>query len=56
MEKVFQFLAGHPNVALATVEDGRPKARVFQIMKQDGKRLYFATSAANCGKTLTWRF
>lgn len=45
MEKVFQFLTGHPNVALATMEDGRPKARVFQIMKHDGKRLYFATSA-----------
>lgn len=45
MEKALQFLTSHPNVALATVEDGRPKARVFQVMQQDGGRLYFATSA-----------
>lgn len=45
MEKAFQFLAAHPNVALATVEDGHPKARVFQIMRQDAGRLYFATAA-----------
>ena len=45
MDKALQFLAGHPNVALATVEDGRPKVRTFQIMKTDDRRLYFATSA-----------
>lgn len=30
---------------MATVEGDKPKIRVFQIMKQDGDTLYFATSA-----------
>ena len=29
--------------AFATVEQDRPKIRVFQIMKQEGHTLYFAT-------------
>lgn len=45
MEKGFDFLKSHNDVAFATSEGGRPKIRVFQIMKQEGHSLYFATSA-----------
>lgn len=31
-------------MAFATVEQDKPKIRVFQIMKQEGHTLYFATS------------
>lgn len=44
MEKAFDFLRSHKDVAFATVEQGKPKIRVFQIMKQEGHTLYFATS------------
>lgn len=44
MKKAFEFLKSHKDVALATVEGGKPKIRVFQIMKQDGLTLYFATA------------
>ena len=44
MEKAFDFLSGHKDVAFATVEQDKPKIRVFQIMKQEGHTLYFATS------------
>ena len=44
MEKVFDFLSKHKDVAFATVEQNKPKIRVFQIMKQEGNTLYFATS------------
>ena len=44
MEKAFKFLKGHKDVALATVEEDKPKIRVFQIMRQEGHTLYFATS------------
>ncbi len=44
MEKVFDFLSKHKDVAFATVEQNKPKIRVFQIMKQEGYTLYFATS------------
>ena len=44
MEKIFEFLKANKDVAFATVEDGKPKIRVFQIMKQEGGVLYFATS------------
>ena len=36
MEKVFDFLSKHKDVAFATVEQNKPKIRVFQIMKQEG--------------------
>lgn len=45
MEKEFDFLCSRPEVALATSEENRPKIRVFQIMKQEGHMLYFATSS-----------
>ena len=46
MEKAFEFLSSHKDVAFATVEKekDKPKIRVFQIMKQEGHTLYFATS------------
>lgn len=44
MEKIFDFLSKHKDVAFATVEQNKPKIRVFQIMKQEGHTLYFATS------------
>lgn len=43
MEKAFEFLSRHKDVALATAEGNIPKVRVFQIMKQEGHTLYFAT-------------
>lgn len=44
--KAIQFLKEHKEIALATCEDNLPKLRVFQVMKQEGHVLYFATSAA----------
>ena len=44
MECALQFLREHRDVALATSEDNIPKLRIFQIMKQEGNVLYFATS------------
>lgn len=44
MEKAFEFLKTNKEVAFATMEDGKPKIRVFQIMKRDGRTLYFATA------------
>ena len=44
MEKAFEFLKANKEVAFATVEDCKPKIRVFQIMKQDGHTLYFVTA------------
>ena len=44
IQKALDFLTGHRDVAFATCEGGLPKIRVFQIMKQDGTVLYFATS------------
>ena len=44
MEKALNFLCEHKDVALATSEDNIPKLRIFQIMKQEGNVLYFATS------------
>ena len=43
-EKAFDFLSGHKDVAFATVEQDKPKIRVFQNMRQEGHTLYFATS------------
>lgn len=44
MEKAFDFLSRHRDVAFATSDNGLPKIRVFQIMKQADRCLYFATS------------
>lgn len=42
MEKAFEFLRTHKEVALATVENDKPRIRVYQIMKMKGKVLYFS--------------
>ena len=47
MEKALEFLKTNKDVAFATVEDGKPKIRIFQIMKQDAHTLYFVTSPRN---------
>ena len=44
-DKAVQFLKDHKEIALATCEGNLPKLRIFQIMKQEGHVLYFATSA-----------
>lgn len=44
MERALQFLRNHKDVALATSEGNIPKLRIFQVMKQEGNVLYFATS------------
>ena len=44
-KKAIQFLRDHQEIALATSEGNLPKLRIFQIMKQEGHVLYFATSA-----------
>jgi len=51
MERALQFLRNHKDVALATSEDNIPKLRIFQVMKQKGNVLYFATSEAKA----VWR-
>ena len=44
MEKGLSFLMSHKDVAFATVEDDKPKIRVFQIMKREKATLYFTTT------------
>ena len=45
MQQALQFLHDHNEVAFATSDGHLPKIRMFQIMKQEGTVLYFATSA-----------
>ena len=44
MQTALDFLRTHNEVAFATCEGNLPRLRVFQIMKVEGNRLYFATS------------
>ena len=44
MQQALQFLQDHNEIAFATCEGNLPKIRIFQIMKQEGTVLYFATS------------
>lgn len=44
MEKAFQFLKEHKDVAFATVDGDKPEIRVFQVMRIEGHTLYFATA------------
>ncbi len=44
MQQALDFLRDHKEIALATCEGNLPKLRLFQIMKQEGTHLYFATS------------
>jgi len=48
LTKALHFLSEHKEIALATCEGNLPKLRIFQVMKQEGHLLYFATSAKNC--------
>ena len=50
-DKAIQFLKDHKEITLATSEGNLPKLRIFQIMKQEGHVLYFATSP----KKAVWR-
>ena len=45
MQKALDFLRDHNEVAFATSDGHLPKLRIFQIMRQEGHVLYFATSA-----------
>ena len=44
MQTALDFLKVHNEIAFATCEGNLPKLRIFQIMKQEGTVLYFATS------------
>ena len=44
MQQALQFLQDNNEIAFATCEGNLPKIRIFQIMKQEGTVLYFATS------------
>ena len=44
LQQALQFLQDHNEIAFATCEGNLPKIRMFQIMKQEGTVLYFATS------------
>jgi len=44
MQKIFNFLDSHIEVALATVGDNKPHIRMFQIMKRVDDTLFFATA------------
>lgn len=44
IELALKFLNNHIEGVLATVDGDRPCLRAFQIMKQEGATLYFATS------------
>lgn len=43
-EQALEFLNTHAEGVLATVDGDRPCLRAFQIMKQEGTTLFFATS------------
>lgn len=43
MEEALTFLRQHKDVAFATIGNGRPQMRVFQIMRQEEHTLWFAT-------------
>jgi len=45
MEKIFKFLDENVEVALATVEDNKPRIRIFQVMKRVEDTFFFATSS-----------
>lgn len=44
IEQALEFLNTHVEGVLATVDGDRPCLRAFQIMKQEGTTLFFATS------------
>ena len=44
LQTALSFLENHKEITLATCEGNLPKLRIFQIMRQEGPVLYFATS------------
>ena len=44
IQKAFDFLREHNEGVLATISESKPCLRAFQIMKQEGETLYFATA------------
>lgn len=44
MNEVIKFLEENPHTYLATVEDGNPRVRPFDLMYTEGKRFYFCTN------------
>jgi len=44
IEHAINFLKSHVEGVLATVDGDHPRLRAFQIMKQEGSTLFFATS------------
>ena len=55
-DKAIQFLKDHKEIALATCEGNLPKLRIFQIMKQEGHVLYFATSIGSYARIPMLRY
>lgn len=45
LDKALNFLKENYEISFATCEDNKPRIRIFQIMKQEGTMLYFATSS-----------
>lgn len=62
MEKALSFLSRHKDVAFATVEENKPKIRVFQIMKREKKQHFILQQLptkkfiSNCKKILLWNY
>ena len=52
MEKAFDFLKANKAVAFATVEGGKPKIRVFEVMKQQGNTLSLQKIATKSHKNI----
>lgn len=44
MKEVVEFLQGNISGVLATVEEGKPKARPFQFMFEENGKFFFCTS------------
>ncbi|MCR4916932.1 MAG: pyridoxamine 5'-phosphate oxidase family protein [Prevotella sp.] len=45
LQKALEFLRKHNEITFATTDGTSPHLRIFQIMRQEGTTLYFATSA-----------
>lgn len=51
LQTALEFLHKHNEITFATTDGTSPRLRIFQIMRQKGNTLYFATSA----KKAVWR-
>ena len=45
LQTALEFLRKHNEITFATTDGTSPHLRIFQIMRQEGTTLYFATSA-----------